>query len=149
MSRHHNPNVQAAARRALAPVVASGRAVCPKCGKPIRPGEPWQAGHVADLALGGATAGPMVPEHRSCGSSAGAKLGNQLRARPRRRLADWLRREYAILSCVMSAHIACPCQSERAPLFFWSTDSRTTPRVLLSLPRFTQLSTRNGAMQRG
>jgi hypothetical protein len=141
--------VQRASRRALAPLVASGKAICPKCSEPIRPGEPWQSGHVVDLALGGASRGPQVPEHQRCGSSAGATLGNQLRARPRRRLGDWLRREYAILSCALSAHVACPCQTEREPLFFWREDSRTTPRVLLSLPRLTQLSTRNGVVTDG
>ncbi len=152
MSRHHDPNVQRAARRALAPLVASGLAVCPRCQRPIAPGQAWQAGHVDDLALGGATAGPMVPEHRSCGSSAGATLGNQLRARPRRRLAAWLRvarREWAIASCAIGAHVACPCQTEREPVFFWRTDRRTTPRVLLSLPRFPHFRPGNGVIEHG
>lgn len=149
MSRHHDPNVQRAARVALAPLVASGMAVCPRCRKRIEPGQQWQAGHVEDLALGGATAGPMVPEHRSCGSSAGAILGNQLRARPRRRLASWLRREWAVFCCANGVHIECPCQPERPPAFFWDAGPRTTPRVLLSLPRSPHFRPGNELIEHG
>jgi len=99
VSRHHDARAQRAARRALAPLVASGRAVCRRCGGRILPGQEWDAGHVVDLATGGHPAGAMLPEHarrRDCSAggnrSAGARLGNQLRARPRRRLDAWLRR---------------------------------------------------------
>jgi hypothetical protein len=90
MSRHHDARANAAARRALAPLVASGRAVCPRCRQPILPGQQWDAGHVVDLATGGHAAGRMVPEHRACNRSAGGRLGNQLRRPSRRRITDWL-----------------------------------------------------------
>lgn len=32
-------------RRALAPLVDTGRATCWRCGLPIAPGEPWDLGH--------------------------------------------------------------------------------------------------------
>lgn len=82
-----------AARAALAPLVASGRAICHRCQQPIRPDEPWDAGHLDDLALGGDPAGPVAPEHRGrCNRSAGARLGNQLRRAPlrRTRVGEWL-----------------------------------------------------------
>jgi hypothetical protein len=33
-------------RRRLALVVAAGGATCTRCGQPIRPGQPWDLGHV-------------------------------------------------------------------------------------------------------
>jgi len=90
MSRHHNARAQASARRALAPLVASGRAVCRRCGQPIAPGQSWDAGHVDDLGLGGNPAGRVEPEHTTCNRQAGGRLGNQLRRRGRRRLDEWL-----------------------------------------------------------
>lgn len=91
MSRHHNARAQAAARRALAPLVASGLAVCHRCGEPVLPDQDWDAGHVDDLGLGGNPFGRVLPEHTSCNRSAGGRLGNQLRPRGRRRLNEWLR----------------------------------------------------------
>lgn len=81
------------ARAALAPLVAAGLAYCWRCRQPIRPGEAWDAGHVADLATGGDPAGRVLPEHSRCNRSAGGKLGAQLRRgrRPRRRPAAWAR----------------------------------------------------------
>lgn len=50
---------------------------CWRCGGLARDGDPWEAGHTHDLALGG---GPEVrPEHRSCNRRAGGELGVQLR----------------------------------------------------------------------
>ena len=91
MSRHHDPRAQASARRALAPLVATGLAVCHRCSLPILPGQEWDAGHVDDLGLGGNPAGRVRPEHVTCNRSAGGRLGNQLRRRGRRRLDEWLR----------------------------------------------------------
>ena len=98
MSRHHNARAQASARRALVPLVASGNAVCWRCGLPIGLGQLWDAGHPSDLALGGHPAGRTLPEHAlkvDCpeggNRAAGARLGNQLRRRGRRRLDEWLR----------------------------------------------------------
>src|SRR5262245_4219755 len=51
-------------RRNAARRVERGEAVCPRCGKPIVPGTPWDLGH-DDL-------NPEVeqPEHRSCNRGA-------------------------------------------------------------------------------
>lgn len=75
-----------AARAALAPLVASGKAKCWRCNQPIDPREPWQAGHLDDLVLGGDPDGTRLPEHRVCNTGAGARLGNRLRGRRARRL---------------------------------------------------------------
>lgn len=44
---------------------------CWRCGHPITPTQPWQLGHIVDRADGGDDT-RLAPEHRSCGSSAGA-----------------------------------------------------------------------------
>lgn len=72
------------------PIVATGTVSCRRCGDPIRPDQAWDLGHDHDLILGGNPNGRMWPEHAGENRSAGATLGNQLRARPRRRLSDWL-----------------------------------------------------------
>jgi hypothetical protein len=47
-------------------------AICARCGQGSRPNDPWEAGHIVSVALGG---GPEVrPEHRSCNRKAGAEL---------------------------------------------------------------------------
>jgi hypothetical protein len=51
-------------RAELRGLVESGQASCARCGKPIRPGEPWDLGHVD-----GDSPGPAAyagPEHRAC-----------------------------------------------------------------------------------
>lgn len=50
---------------------------CPRCGKPIRKGQPWDLGHVVDLVLGG---NPKArrPEHASCNRQAGAVLATHV-----------------------------------------------------------------------
>jgi hypothetical protein len=78
-------------RRAWAPRVEAGACTCPKCGQVIKPGEQWDLGHQHDLVLGGLPGGPMVPEHRACNRSAGARIGNATRRRTRRRLDEWIR----------------------------------------------------------
>ena len=85
MTRRHQGRRDQAARAALAPLVESGRAKCWRCGEPINPTDPWDAGHLDDLALGGAPGGERQPEHRSCNRSAGAKLGRSLAVRRRLR----------------------------------------------------------------
>ncbi len=77
------------ARATLAPLVTSGRAVCRRCGRPILPGQAWDAGHVEDLGLGGAPGGLVVPEHSACNRSAGGDLGNRLRRDRRHRVKTW------------------------------------------------------------
>ena len=49
-------------RKRYAPLVAAGAAICARCRKPIRPGEPWDLGH----ADGGGVGDYSGPEHRSC-----------------------------------------------------------------------------------
>jgi len=59
--------------------IKAGRlpALCQRCGLGPRAGDPWEAGHASDVALGG---GPEVrPEHRSCNRRAGAELKERLR----------------------------------------------------------------------
>jgi hypothetical protein len=48
-------------RQQLAPLVATGRINCRRCGQPIAPGEPFDMGHDDyDRRL------PTYPEHRRC-----------------------------------------------------------------------------------
>ena len=77
------------------PRVDARAVACHRCGLIIEPTEAWDLGHLRDHALGGSPR-DVHPEHRhttgTCpgNRSLGAKLGNQLRTRPRRRLAEWL-----------------------------------------------------------
>lgn len=84
------------ARARLAPDVAAGRAVCRRCGLPIKPGQEWDVGHVSDLVTGGHVDGPTRPEHarkadcpKGGNRSAGATLGNMLRAERGPRTRPW------------------------------------------------------------
>lgn len=52
---------------------------CPRCGHPMLPGQRLDTGHVVDKVLHGADLG-LRWEHTTCGRSAGATLGNRLRA---------------------------------------------------------------------
>lgn len=86
-------------RRRWAAAVESGLVDCRRCHQRIRPGQDWDLGHAHDIALGGDPLAATEPEHArraDCPAggnrSAGAYLGNQLRAAPRRRLALWLER---------------------------------------------------------
>jgi hypothetical protein len=68
-------------RARVARIVAAGQAICTRCRKPIRPGEPWDLDHV-DLPNGlahriGAYRGPS---HRSCNIAASRR---QPEPRPR------------------------------------------------------------------
>lgn len=64
-------------RRALAPLVATGRATCWRCGLPIHPGEPWDLGH--DDHDRSITRGP---EHAStCNRSAAGRASHGLAPR--------------------------------------------------------------------
>jgi hypothetical protein len=57
-------------RQRLAGLVASGQAICARCGRPIAPGETFDLGHVdVDKSR---YAGP---EHRRCNRLAGGKRG--------------------------------------------------------------------------
>lgn len=77
---------------------ASGPRPCPRCPALVYPdslrhlnpdGRKFHLGHRSDVALGGKD-GPKTPEHDHCNTSAGATLGNKLRAKRRRRtMRDW------------------------------------------------------------
>jgi hypothetical protein len=57
-------------RRRLAPLVATGTVICPRCKKPIRPGQNWHLGHRDDGH------GYNGPEHAWCNTRAAAYKTN-------------------------------------------------------------------------
>ena len=56
-------------RERYAALVASGLAVCARCGLSIAPGAAWDLGHTEDRS------GYSGPEHRKCNQLAGARKG--------------------------------------------------------------------------
>jgi hypothetical protein len=62
-------------RKRLAPLVAAGECVCPKCGKRIERGSLWDLGHQGN--------GGRAPEHRRCNR-------NTVQNRARDRNGEWL-----------------------------------------------------------
>ena len=66
------------ARALLAPLVAQG-CPCYRCGRPILPGQSWDADHILDRAQGG-TDDPsnLWPSHSRCNTSAGGKVGAKI-----------------------------------------------------------------------
>jgi hypothetical protein len=73
-------------RARLAHIVAAGQAICTRCHKAIRPGEPWDLDH-ADLPNGLAhrTGAYRGPSHRSCNIAA----RNRRQREPRPRALRW------------------------------------------------------------
>jgi hypothetical protein len=75
-----------ATRARYAALVATGLAVCARCGKPIAPGAPFDLGHTTDRT------GWTGPEHPKCNRVAGGRNGaavtNQSR-QPRRQSRVW------------------------------------------------------------
>ena len=65
---------QEAARRLL----ATAPLICARCGLGPLPGDPWEAGHVEDIALVGPHT-KLQREHRSCNRRAGAQTGAALK----------------------------------------------------------------------
>jgi hypothetical protein len=65
---------QEAARR----LFASSPEICARCGKGPIYGDPWEAGHIQDVARYGPN-GNLQREHRSCNRRAGAQLAAQLK----------------------------------------------------------------------
>lgn len=59
-------------RARWAEAVRAGGVGCRRCGGPITPGQPWDLGHVVDLADGGAPL-DAAPEHRACNRAAGGR----------------------------------------------------------------------------
>lgn len=69
-------------RAAWAPIVKRGEAVCVRigdtgCGRPIRPGQRWDLGHMP----GGAPDEYAGPQHMACNRAAGARTANARRRR--------------------------------------------------------------------
>ena len=55
-------------------LIQAGHApTCPRCHRPILPGQPWQLGHTVDLVHGG-NPKHRRPEHERCNLEAGAAL---------------------------------------------------------------------------
>lgn len=66
-------------------------AICARCRRGSIQGDPWEAGHVVSVALGG---GPEVrPEHRSCNRKAGVGVRVAIAQGAANRRADMLYRE--------------------------------------------------------
>lgn len=80
---HYTGTYTARARRLRIAATRDPYTICWRCGQPARPGDPWQAGHLRDSD----PTSPLLPEHRSCNTSAGATIGNALRGgrKPSRR----------------------------------------------------------------
>jgi hypothetical protein len=57
---------------------------CPRCNRPMYKWQRLQLGHVISVAMGGSN-GPTRIEHGTCNESAGARLGNRLKAIRRKR----------------------------------------------------------------
>lgn len=79
-----------AARARLAPLVASGSAVCWRCRTPIHPDQRWHVGHLVDIAQGGNVNDPLnhAPEHGRCNERAGGQLAQAMARQARRPLAS-------------------------------------------------------------
>ena len=71
-----------AVRRQVALLVASGRATCARCGKPISPDEPWDLGH-DDFDRRIYTG----PEHRACNRATAGRRNESMVTKTSR---DWL-----------------------------------------------------------
>lgn len=72
------------ARRRIAPLVASGSAVCTRCRTRIWPGQAWDLDHSDDRSR------YLGPAHRSCNRRAGAEKGNAARTGRRVTSENWL-----------------------------------------------------------
>jgi hypothetical protein len=59
-------------------LLASSPEICWRCGEGPRLGDPWEAGHITDVAVHGPNL-ELRREHRSCNRRAGAQLGAELR----------------------------------------------------------------------
>lgn len=75
---HHRGPHQRLSAQARARYNANLATRCARCGQPARPGDPWQAGHKLD-GVPATSVADYQPEHASCNTSAGARLGNQRR----------------------------------------------------------------------
>ena len=58
-----------ATRKRLKPLVEAGLATCPRCLRPILPGQPWHLGHSDDRTT------YTGPEHRRCNLQAAGTKG--------------------------------------------------------------------------
>jgi hypothetical protein len=72
-------------RQRWAPIVAAGTVRCPRCGRDIHAGQAWDLGHDdQDRSL------YTGPEHALCNRRAGARAGNRVASRNRRRRREAL-----------------------------------------------------------
>lgn len=75
---HHRGPHQRLSAIARARYNANPHTRCARCGQPARPGDPWQAGHKRDGVIA-TSIDDYQPEHQSCNTAAGARLGNARR----------------------------------------------------------------------
>ena len=75
---HHRGPHQRLSAQARASYNANPNTVCARCGQLRRADDPWQAGHKHD-GIVASSVNDYQPEHQSCNTSAGARLGNQRR----------------------------------------------------------------------
>lgn len=81
-----NGSASRRARAQHAPAVASGQALCCRCGRPIMPGSRWHADHWPVSREAGGTA--TAPAHERCNTRAGGRRGAQItNSRRRTRVA--------------------------------------------------------------
>lgn len=73
---HHRGSYQVRARHVREQALANPATQCWRCGRTAAEhGRRWHAGHLRD----GDPNSPLLPECEPCNTSAGARLGNQLR----------------------------------------------------------------------
>ena len=94
MSRHHVAGDHVGKTKRIRPILKSRLPLpCLECGHMIDGSLPWHVAHIIPAALGGQTTLENVSvAHVSCNTAAGAKLGNSIYRRARRRddgIRDW------------------------------------------------------------
>lgn len=94
MSRHHEAGGHVTKTKRIRPVLAAMLPLpCLECGRTVTTEQTWHVAHIIPAALGGTTTLENVgPAHARCNTSAGAKLGNSIYRRARRRedgIREW------------------------------------------------------------
>ena len=89
MSRHHTErNWAKHAKSARASIKAQLPLPCVHCGYPVYGDQPWDVGHIVDLAKGGGLH-DYGASHRKCNRSAGGKEGAIKTNRLKRNTRSW------------------------------------------------------------